>query len=74
MWAMTRSGHVVEERASWARCLYVNRDLRLRPIVGEMGEEARNGCEEDIATEEVEAFSKHQMCIQLELETASNLG
>lgn len=58
MWAMTRSGQVVEERASWARCLYVKRDLRLRPIVGEIGEEARNCCEEDIAAEEVELLAK----------------
>ncbi len=29
----------------------MNRDLRLRPdAAGEKGEEARNGCEEDIAT------------------------
>ena len=40
---MTRSGHVVEELPSWARCLYVKRDLRLRPAAGEMGDEARNG-------------------------------
>lgn len=33
----------------------MNRDLRLRPAAaGEMGEEARNGCEEDIAAEKVE--------------------
>ena len=33
----------------------MNRDLRLRPAaVVEVGEEARNGCEEDIAVEEVE--------------------
>ncbi len=31
----------------------MNRDLRLRPVVaGDNGEEARNGCEEDIAVEE----------------------
>lgn len=59
MWAMTRSGHAVEERASWARCLYVNRDLRLRPAeAGEMGEEARNGCEDDITVWESKLLAK----------------
>lgn len=46
---MTRSGHAVDDEPSWARCLYVNLDLGLRPATGEMGEEVRNGCEEDIA-------------------------
>ena len=27
----------------------MKRDLRLRPAAGEMGDEARNGCEEDMA-------------------------
>lgn len=50
MWAMTRSGHVTEERARWASCLYVNRDrlVAYPPIVGD---DCSNGCEDDIAHE-----------------------
>ena len=29
--------------------MYVNRDLRLWPAVREMGDEVRNGCEDDIS-------------------------
>ena len=33
----------------------MNRDLRLRPVaLGDKGEEARNGCEEDIPVEKLE--------------------
>ena len=44
---MTRSGHVVDERFSCARSLYVNRDLRR---VWDSGEEAWKGCDEDIVS------------------------
>jgi hypothetical protein len=53
MRAITRSGHVVEESASWARCLKVKRDFRRRADCGENGEEAMYGCEEDIVMFEV---------------------
>ena len=33
----------------------MNRDLRLRPVAAaDKGDEARNGCEEDIVTEQVD--------------------
>ena len=47
MRATTRSGHVVDDRFSCARSLYVNRDLRR---VWDSGEEARKGCDEDIVS------------------------
>ena len=50
---------MVVDRASWARCLYVKRDFRLRPAAtGEIGEEVRNGCEEDIFVEKMGAAGK----------------
>ena len=47
---MTLSGHNVDDRLSCDRCLYVNRDLRRDPLppVREMGEEGRNGWEDDM--------------------------
>jgi len=45
---MTRSGHVVLEAPSCARCLKVNWDFRRRVDCGEKGEEAIYGCEEDM--------------------------
>lgn len=48
MWAMTRKGHVVEYSASCARCLKVNRDLRLRLEEGDAEKDAVKGCDEDI--------------------------
>lgn len=46
MSAMQRRGHVGEPWPRELRCLYVNRDLFLRSP--EMGEEAKNGCGEDM--------------------------
>lgn len=52
MWAMTLSGHDVDDRLSCDKCLYVNRDLRRRPppMVKEMGEEGRKGWEDDMVS------------------------
>ena len=36
----------------------MNSDLRLRPAAGEMGEEARNGCDEDIGANNQEGRSE----------------
>lgn len=38
----------------------MNRDLRLRPAAGEMGEEVRNSCEDDIAENEDGAATRVQ--------------
>lgn len=43
----------------------MNRDFRLRPVAGEdKGEEARNGCEEDMASEEVRSAGQNLILIQ----------
>jgi len=47
---MTRSGQIAEDKASCARCLYVNLDfLRIEPPPADNGEECWNGWEEDMA-------------------------
>jgi hypothetical protein len=45
---MTLSGQVVDEVASCASCLYVNRDFFLCPPLAESGEEGWKGWEDDI--------------------------
>lgn len=50
---MTRKGQLVDDSASCAKCLYVNRDfLRRAPFV-ERGDEGWKGCEEDIVVHEI---------------------
>ena len=50
MWAMTRRGHVVEDKLSCERCLKVKRDLRKPPPKWscDSGEEERKGWDEDM--------------------------
>ena len=49
---MTLRGEVVDDVASCASCLYVNRDFLLCAPPVESGEEGWKGCEEDIVVEE----------------------
>ena len=45
---MTRNGQDVEDWLRRLKCLYENRDLRLWADAREVGEEFRNGCDDDI--------------------------
>jgi hypothetical protein len=59
--AITLSGHVVDEVASCASCLNVNRDFFLGPPPS--GDEAWKGCEEDIYCEAGENFHCYRASI-----------
>lgn len=48
MCAIARKGHAVEERASCAKCLYVNLDFVRRALLPNSGEEGWNGCDDDM--------------------------